>query len=453
LSKRLAIKPIGPFNRRIRPPGSKSLTNRALLLAALAQGESVLQGALLADDTQRLFVALDNLGFSITSDKAYRLVKISGLGGRLPGIHNQEIKLNLGNAGTAYRFLTAACCLATDPLPQGHSGEMNPSTYRLDGIDRMHQRPIGQLVDCLRQLGGQIQYLGKDGFPPLEIVSSSLTGGVMKLSPTLSSQYISALLQVGPYCDQGLTIQFEGPVTSRPYVEMTMALMKHFGADVESDSNLTSIRVGTRPYQGTDYAIEPDASNASYFLAAAAIIPGSQCTIDGLGKRSCQGDIGFADVLHQMGAGLLYGSDFITVMAPPKGEFLRGIDIDLNAMPDMAQTLAMVALFAEGHTTIRNIGNLRYKETDRIEALRCELTKVGAKIQVDGDNITIRPPASSTAAMPTETIIDTYDDHRMAMSFALIGLARPGIVINDPECVNKTFPDYFEYLSLLDSSS
>jgi len=424
----LAIQPVRSFRAHVTPPGSKSLTNRALLLAALAEGESTLTGVLFADDSRRMLAALQALKFDVAIDEPNSTVRITGRGGVIPCDH---ANLNLGNAGTAYRFLTAAM-----PLGRGE--------FVLDGIERMRQRPVKQLVDGLRQIGATINYTMNDGCPPLQVTArGSLAGGQFTMPPTLSSQYISALLQVGGYCEKGLTINFDGPITSRPYVEMTLRLMHTFGVRAEVDANFTRIHVPTGKYRATNYAIEPDASNASYFLAAAAIVPGSSCTIEGLGKRSIQGDIGFADVLHRMGAGLLFGGDFITVMAPANGQKLCGIDIDLNHMPDMAQTLAAVALFAEGTTTIRDVGNLRVKETDRLGALKNELTKLGATVEIEGDDISITPPADGKVK---PAAIDTYDDHRMAMSFAIVGLRSPGVVINDPKCVNKTFPEYFEYL-------
>ena len=447
MSPSLTITPIGPFQATIRPPGSKSLTNRALLLAALANGESLLRGPLIADDTQQMFNALNTLGVHL--EHVDGDVRVTGHAGRLPATGAEATRLHLGNAGTAYRFLTAACCLNTT------SPDQTTHTYELDGIDRMRERPIRQLVDALTQLDGRIEYLGQPGYPPLRITGTGLRGGELEMPPTLSSQYISALLQIGPLCEQGLTIRFQGPVTSQPYVEMTLRLMARFGVQAEVDPQFTRIRVEPGGYTATDYAIEPDASNASYFLAAGAIIGASQCTIKGLGKRSLQGDVGFADLLHQMGAGLLFGDDFITVMSPPEGQRLQGIDVDLNHMPDMAQTLGVVALFAQGDTTIRNIGNLRVKETDRLEAMRIELTKLGATVIIEGDDMTITPPppaSGSSIKIPPGTSIDTYNDHRMAMSFALVGLKAPGLIINDPSCVDKTFPDYFEYLSRLGQS-
>jgi 3-phosphoshikimate 1-carboxyvinyltransferase len=429
----IAIQPIGPFQAALRPPGSKSLTNRALLLAALAEGRSIVRRALLADDTLRMIEALETLGLAPRVEDGGAAIHLDGRGGQIPETHAQ---LYLGNAGTAYRFLTAACCL-------GH-GE-----YSLDGIERMRQRPIAQLVEALTRIGASISYLRAPGFPPLSVRGSGLRGGELTLPPTLSSQYISALLLVAPYCKQGLTMAFDGPVTSRPYVEMTLALMAQFGIEAAVPPDFSRVRIEPGCYRGLDLTIEPDASNASYFLAAAAIIPGSKCTIEGLGRGSLQGDVGFADLLHQMGAGLTFGPDFITVLAPPQGQPLRAIDVDLNAMPDMAQTLAAVALFAEGTTVMRNIGNLRVKETDRIAAMQKELTKLGATVEIDGDDLSITSPPSGGGGGIRPAVIDTYDDHRMAMSFAIVGLRAPGVVINNPRCVDKTFPEFFEYLGRL----
>jgi 3-phosphoshikimate 1-carboxyvinyltransferase len=433
MNQAIDIKPISGFQKSIRPPGSKSLTNRALLLAALADGESLLLGPLLADDSRHMLAALTTLGFEPDLSSDGRQVKVRGLAGQYPETPTSPVRLHLGNAGTAYRFLTAA-------LAAG------PGVYDLDGIPRMHERPIGQLVEALRKIGGRVQYLGNEGYPPLRVAGGRVKGGSLVMPPTLSSQYISALLQAAPYFQEGLTLRFDGPVTSRPYVEMTLALMARFGVTAKVDDAFTQIRVEPGCYKAISYAVEPDASNASYFLAAAAVLPGSRITIEGLGKKSLQGDVGFADVLHRMGAGLVFGDDFITLTAPPAGQKLRGIDIDLNHMPDMAQTLACVAILSEGETAIRNIGNLRVKETDRMEALRVELTKLGATVEVEGDDLFITPPSSGKI---TPAAIDTYDDHRMAMSFAVVGLAQPGVTINDPKCVDKTFPEYFDYLRKL----
>ena len=429
------IRPIGAFCADLCPPGSKSLTNRALLLAALAEGRSELSGVLFADDTRRMLEALETLGFTLSVEEHRKHVTLDGGGSKIP---STSADLNLGNAGTAFRFLTAACCLGPDG-----------SEYVLDGNDRMRARPIRQLVDPLRQLGSRIEYLHQEGFPPLRIRPAKLRGGSITIPTSLSSQYTSALLMAGPACESGLAIRFDGPITSRPYIEMTLALMQRFGVQVETGEDFAALKVGTAAYRGTTYHVEPDASNSSYFLAAAALVPQSQCTIRQLGRHSLQGDVGFADVLHRMGAGLVFGSDFITVMAGAGGR-LAAIDIDLNHMPDMAQTLAALALFADGETTIRNIGNLRVKETDRLAALQTELTKLGAEVRMTETDLHIRPPADGRIR---PAAIDTYDDHRMAMSLAIVGLRADGIVINDPTCVNKTFPDFFEYLERLEQNA
>ena len=432
-SQSLAIQPIGRFTATLRPPGSKSLTNRALLLAALARGRSRLSNVLLADDSRVMLDAVRKLGFRMSVDEAARVVEIDGAAGRIP----QPAELFLGNAGTAFRFLTAACCLGEGP-------------YLLDGVPRMRQRPIGQLVEPLRQLGAEIDYLGERGFPPLRIrrgSSRGFAGGTVNMPPTLSSQFISALLQVGPLCDHGITLNFDGPIISLPYVQMTLALMQRFGARCTAADDWSSIRVEPQPYIGGDYDIEPDASNASYFLAAAAITPGSTVTIEGLGRASLQGDVGFGQLLGQMGADVEILHDRIIVTGPDR---LDGIDVNLNHMPDMAQTLAVVALFADGGTVMRDIGNLRVKETDRLAALQNELTKLGADPRIEGDDfyVDIKTPGKLRPAA-----IDTYDDHRMAMAFAIAGLRCEGVTINDPACVNKTFPDYWQYLERLREAS
>ena len=434
LPDQLEIQPIEPFDVRLRVPGSKSLTNRALLLAALADGQSTLRDPLLADDTRHMLKAVADLGFAVDHDTDNRLVKVAGQGGTIPAV---EAQLHLGNAGTATRFLTAACCLK--------SSKPEAAAYVIDGIPRMRERPIGELVDALRELGAKIEYTGNVGFPPLHIHGTGLRGGELTMEPTLSSQYISALLQIGPVCQDGLTLRFNGPVTSQPYVEMTVRLMQRFGANVRVDDDFTSITVGPGGYKGIDYPIEPDASNASYFQAAAAVVPGSKCVIEGLGTASIQGDVGFARVLEQMGATVEMTHDTIAVQGPADGK-LHGVDVDLNRMPDMAQTLAVVAIFADGPTTIRDVGNLRVKETDRMAAIQNELTKLGATVLIHGDDLCIMPPKNGVVQ---PAAIDTYDDHRMAMSFSVVGLRVPGVVINDPSCVNKTFPDYFDYLSRL----
>lgn len=433
MSDPIVIQPVKPFDLTLSPPGSKSLTNRALLIAALADGATVLDGVLFADDTRRMLEALQTLGFELDIDEDAKRVTVHGQGGNFPV---KECDLNLGNAGTAMRFLTAGLCLG-----QG--------TYTLDGIARMRERPIGELVEPLKQLGAEIDYLGEVGFPPLRINDSPyFEGGFITLKPTLSSQFISALLIAGPCTPRGITLTFDGPVTSLPYIKMTLKLMKHFGVKHEwGGPKKNAVRVTAAGYRAKPYTIEPDASNASYFLAAAAAVPGSSCTIKNLGGESVQGDADFCMVLGLMGCNVDQHTHTTTITAPSSGK-LKGVDVRLNQMPDMAQTLAALAILAEGSTRIRKVGNLRVKETDRMEAIRVELTKLGADVELRGDDILITPPAGNTI---TPASVDTYDDHRMAMAFSVIGLATPPgtVTINDPDCVNKTYPNYWDDLQKL----
>ena len=449
------VKPLaGPFDatgdHAVRVPGSKSLTNRALLLAALAEGTTTLTGVLFADDTRRMMEALDTLGFELEIDETTATVTLHGQGGVLPDL-DDDTQLFLGNAGTAMRFLTAACALGT-----------RNSSYTLDGIPRMRERPLGELVDLLRRLGATIDYLAQDGFPPVRI-----HGGLretlaqrddtpeLKVATTLSSQYVSALLQIAPCLPHGLKLKFTGPITSRPYVWMTQRMMHAFGSDHPSTDDAITVSNINYTTPG-EYPIEPDASNASYFLAAAAVIPDSRCEIPGLEADSLQGDSLFIKALGRLGVLSGYHGKGDCISVQPRSPRLRGCTHNLADMPDMAQTLAGVALFADGPTTITHVGNLRVKETDRLAALQNELTKLGATVTIDGDDITITPPPEDEAALPFKpggiVEIDTYDDHRMAMSFAVAGLAsdklpgRPRIVINDPGCVAKTYPNFFDDL-------
>ena len=430
----LAITPLSrSFDVTLRPPGSKSLTNRALLLAALAEGDSTLDRPLIADDTLRMLGALDELGFHVTQSQDNRTITVAGQRGTIP---SETAALHLGNAGTAMRSLTGACCL-------GHG------TYELDGIARMRQRPIDELVAPLRELGADISYLGNKGFPPLLINANGMNGGTLTLKSTLSSQFITALLIAAPYFDQGLTIHFEGPITSWPYVQMTLQLMRHFGIDAQLTPDRSTITVAHGHYTAADYAVEPDASSASYFLAAAAAIPNSRCVIAGLTRDSLQGDHRFIDVLTAMNANTGTDEQGNLCVQSQSGTRLRGFDLDLNAIPDAAMTGATLAVLADGPTTIRNVGNWRVKETDRMHAMQTELTKAGASVTVTNDDITIVPPADGQLTAAT---IDTYDDHRMAMSFAILGLAQPGITLNDPGCVAKTYPGFFDDLDQLRAS-
>jgi 3-phosphoshikimate 1-carboxyvinyltransferase len=416
-----------PFTASIAPPGSKSLTNRAMVLGALSEGRSVLSNVLLADDTEVMIDCLARLGFAVEVDRDRRAVAVEGRGGEIP---SSSAELYCGNSGTTIRFVSALCSL-------GRGG------FVLDGNARMRRRPIGGLVEILRNLGVRIGYLGEDGFPPLEIKANTLPGGLLRYGSEQSSQYLSAALMAAPYARNEVRVDLAGEQTSWPYVAMTMQLMDQFGhtPELERDpqGRPTKIVVPRGSFRRTEYAVEPDASNASYFLATAAIHAGSKVTIEGLGKASLQGDVGFADVLAQMGAALVFGRDFITLMGT--GE-LNGIEVDLLGMPDMAQTLAATALFARGETAIRGLHTLRLKETDRIAAMATELAKLGATVDAGEDYLAITPPENVTPAA-----IDTYDDHRMAMSFAVAGTRVEGVVIREAECVNKTYPRFFEDLA------
>ncbi len=433
--KELTLEPISqPFDVTFAPPGSKSLTNRSLVVAALADGPCTLTNVLFADDTHVMLDSLQRLGFELSIDTAAHRVTVNGQGGHIPAA---RAELMCGNSGTTIRFLTAMCTIG--------QGE-----YILDGIERMRQRPIRQLVEMLRNLAARVEYVGEEGYPPVRVLADGLAGGRLRFGAAQSSQYLSALLMAAPYARHEVRIELEPNQTSWPYVLMTMRLMTDFGlfVELERDKDTGEPRAIVVPrgkYQPTDYAIEPDASNASYFLAAAAIHPGSKMTITGLGRGSMQGDVGLAELLHRMGAELDLGDNSITVVGTEK---LRGLDADLRAMPDMAQTLGCVALFADSPTTLRGLHTLRVKETDRLAAMHAELTKLGAQVDIEGDDaLHIVPPRQIRPAR-----IATYDDHRMAMSFALVGTKVAGVVIEDPECVNKTYPEYFEDLKLLQSA-
>ena len=419
----------------VRLPGSKSISNRVLLLAALAEGDTQVRDMLASDDTARMLEALTALGVSITQsgDNDYQ---VRGIGGqssfRFPVT---EADLFLGNAGTAFRPLTAVLAMA-----QGH--------YQLSGVARMHQRPIGDLVDALRQLGAEIHYLGSDGFPPLEIKPAPIHAGRVTLRGNISSQFLTGLLLALPLSEitssEGMTIEVTGELISRPYVDLTIALMARFGVQVEHDGwQRFTLRGGQRYRSPGEIFVEGDASSASYFLAAGAI-GGGPVRVEGVGRSSLQGDIRFAEALQKMGAGITFGDNWIEACAPTSGR-LRSIDIDCNHIPDAAMTLAVAALFADGVTILRNIASWRVKETDRLEAMARELRKLGAKVEEGADFLRIEPISLHQARYAE---IDTYDDHRMAMCFSLASFGTP-LRINDPNCVGKTFPDYFEKFSTI----
>lgn len=411
-----------PLNAEVTLPGSKSLTLRALATAAVADGESTLHGALFSDDTHAMLDSLHRLGVRIISDPASSSIHVQGCAGHIP---LSDGNLDCGLSGLTLRFLTAI--LATQ------AGE-----YKLDGVPRMRQRPVGDLVDALRRLGGIIAYEDQEGFPPVRVEGYGLRGGEVTFDSPPSSQLVSALLLAAPLCRADVLVRVEGKLVSRPYVDMTLQVMQAFGVSVVEDG-LSWIVPAPQRYVGTHYDIEPDASNASYFLAAAAAV-GGRVTVRGIGTSSVQGDAAFADVLGKMGCRVIPETDRTTVERAP-GMPLRGVDVDLNDMPDMAQTLAALALLAEGPTTIHNVANLRVKETDRLAAVTAECRKFGAEVQERDDGWTITPPEKG-ALHPAS--VSTYNDHRMAMSFAVVGLAVPGTVIENPECVAKTFPDFFQ---------
>ena len=409
-------------------PGSKSISNRVLLLAALAQGTTEVRDLLHSDDTERMLDALRTLGVQVESlgDNAYR---VTGCAGNFP---NKNAKLFLGNAGTAFRPLTAALALAG-------------GSYELSGVPRMHERPIGDLVDALRQLGADIRYLGNEGFPPLQILPAKLAGDTVQVRGDVSSQFLTGILMALPLLRREITVNIVGELISKPYIDITLAMMRQFDAvvfrtgdwrqSVVEGSRYADNRVNYRS-PGIVY-VEGDASSASYFLAAGAI-GGGPVRVEGVGKSSIQGDVRFTEALTLMGARIEMGDNWIECSAPADGK-LKAIDLDCNHIPDAAMTLAVAALFADGTTVLRNIASWRVKETDRIAAMATELRKVGAIVEEGADYIKVTPQSS---ILNPAAGIDTYDDHRMAMCFSLAAFGA-GIRINDPGCVAKTFPDYF----------
>ncbi len=429
--KFLDLDPIGRAAGTVRMPGSKSISNRVLLLSALARGNTLIRDLLDADDTRVMLEALQRLGVEV----AYVTngIEIRGVAGSFPV---KDADLALGNAGTAYRPLTAALALA--------GGE-----YRLSGVERMHERPIGDLVDALRRLGARIEYSGAEGFPPLVVRAGRIRAGEkVRVRGDVSSQYLSALLMALPMTGAQTEIEVEGELISKPYVEITLNLMRRFGVKVERNGWKTFTVPAERYASPGEIRVEGDASSASYFLAAGAISGlsgGGPVRVEGVGRASIQGDVRFAEVLQRMGAAISMGEDWIESAAGAEARArgkLKALDADLNHIPDAAMTAAVVALFAGGPSTIRNIASWRVKETDRIAAMATELRKLGAAVDEGADSLKIMPPVALKPAT-----IDTYDDHRMAMSFSLAALGGIKVRINDPGCVGKTFPEYFEVLA------
>jgi len=407
-------------------PGSKSISNRALLLSALAEGSTLLIDLLDADDTRVMRDAMTALGVTLAAiDDGLR---VDGCAGRFPV---REARLFLGNAGTAFRSLTAALAFAD-------------GRYEMDGVARMRERPIGDLVDALNELGARIRHLDRAGFPPLLIEPArSLSAARVAVRSDVSSQFLSGLMMAAPMVAPpgGLRIAVQGTLISQPYVKMTIALMQRFGVAVREEGGEFVVPAGVYRSPGR-FVVEGDASGASYFLALGAI-GGGPVRVEGVGRDSVQGDVRFADALAAMGARIEIGENHISAAAPAVGR-LRGIDADFNHIPDAAMTIAVAALFAEGPSTLRNIGSWRVKETDRIAAMATELRKLGAEVEEGADWLRVTPPGTWR-----EASIDTYDDHRIAMCFSLAAVAGLPVHIRDPKCVAKTFPDYFDRLAAL----
>ncbi|EDF3528252.1 TPA: 3-phosphoshikimate 1-carboxyvinyltransferase [Salmonella enterica subsp. enterica serovar Bareilly] len=418
----LTLQPIARVDGAINLPGSKSVSNRALLLAALACGKTVLTNLLDSDDVRHMLNALSALGINYTLSADRTRCDITGNGGalRAPG----ALELFLGNAGTAMRPLAAALCLGQNEIV-------------LTGEPRMKERPIGHLVDSLRQGGANIDYLEQENYPPLRL-RGGFIGGDIEVDGSVSSQFLTALLMTAPLAPKDTIIRVKGELVSKPYIDITLNLMKTFGVEIANHHYQQFVVKGGQQYHSPGrYLVEGDASSASYFLAAGAI-KGGTVKVTGIGRKSMQGDIRFADVLEKMGATITWGDDFI---ACTRGE-LHAIDMDMNHIPDAAMTIATTALFAKGATTLRNIYNWRVKETDRLFAMATELRKVGAEVEEGHDYIRITPPAKLQHAD-----IGTYNDHRMAMCFSLVALSDTPVTILDPKCTAKTFPDYFEQLA------
>ncbi|ASN85374.1 3-phosphoshikimate 1-carboxyvinyltransferase [Pectobacterium versatile] len=425
MQESLTLQPIKLINGTLNLPGSKSVSNRALLLAALAEGNTRLTNLLDSDDVRHMLTALTALGveYHLSSDRT--VCEISGLGGAFTA--SQPLELFLGNAGTAMRPLAAALCLTDGDIV-------------LTGEPRMKERPIGHLVDALRQGGAKIDYLEQENYPPLRL-HGGFQGGEISVDGSVSSQFLTALLMTAPLAAQDTQISIQGDLVSKPYIDITLHMMKAFGIEVRHENYQQFFVAGRQQYRSPgDYLVEGDASSASYFLAAAAI-KGGVVRVTGVGRNSVQGDIRFADVLEKMGATVRWGEDYIEC---ERGE-LHAIDMDMNHIPDAAMTIATAALFAQGGTTtLRNIYNWRVKETDRLAAMAIELRKVGAEVEEGNDYIRITPPTKLKAAE-----IGTYNDHRMAMCFSLVALSDTPVTILDPKCTAKTFPDYFEQLARL----
>ena len=426
--EQLTLDPIAKVSGEVNVPGSKSLSNRALLLAALAEGETELTNLLDSEDIEHMLNALTKLGVSyrLSEDKTQCVVQGNG------GAFNvaEPLELFLGNAGTAMRPLCAALAAS------------NVDTV-LTGEPRMEERPIGDLVDALREADAEVTYLKNEGFPPLQIKGKTLNGGEMSVDGSVSSQFLTALLMAAPLFSGDVTIRIKGELVSKPYIDITLNTMEKFGVTVQNDNYQTFTVSGDAKYIAPGkFMVEGDASSASYFLAAGAI-KGGTVRVTGIGQNSIQGDIRFADVLEVMGATVVWNDEYVEITGAP----LKGVNMDMNHIPDAAMTIATTALFAEGPTTMTNIYNWRVKETDRLAAMATELQKLGAKVEEGHDYIKVWPTDSLKHAE-----IDTYNDHRIAMCFSLVALSDTPVTINDPGCTRKTFPDYFTRFKTLYSA-
>ncbi len=414
-----------PIDANVPVVGSKSYTNRVLVLAALARGESEVSGALFSDDTRYMAASLRALGVPVEADEQKFTLRVQGSGGHVSA---ESAKCFVGNAGTAARFLPVLMALGR-------------GVYEIDGIPRMRERPIAPLLRALSSLGVKVEALGEPDCIPLRVHGGSLEGGQVTVPGHISSQYISGLMMGAPCMEKGLVIDIEGELVSRPYLEMTAQAMRDFGAVVEREGERRFVIPGGQTYIGRAYRVEPDASAASYFFAAAAIC-GGRARVEGLGTRSLQGDRGLVHILAKMGCRVVEGEDFTEVHGPENGQ-LSGVEVDMADLSDVAQTLAVVAPFASSPTRVTGIGFIRKKETDRVGAVVAELNRLGVRAEEEADGFVVYPSQIKPAS------VRTYDDHRMAMSFALIGLRAEGVVIEDPGCVSKTFPNYFDVLETL----
>lgn len=421
--EQLTLNPIDKINGEVFLPGSKSLSNRALLIAALANGVTKITNLLVSDDINYMLNALTSIGIEYTLSDCGTECTVIGNNGFFNV--NEPVELFLGNAGTAMRPLCAALAASE-------------GAFILTGEPRMKERPIGHLVNALTQLNADIEYLENQDYPPVKIKGKSLQGSTVTIDGSISSQFLTAILMIAPLLKTDTNIEIDGELVSKPYIDITLDIMQRFGVNVQNNDYQSFTVLGNQSYQSVEkYMVEGDASSASYFLAAGAI-KGGEITVHGVGELSVQGDKHFADVLEEMGAEVIWGDESITVVGKP----LTAVDMDMNHIPDAAMTIATTALFAQGTTTIRNIYNWRVKETDRLTAMATELRKVGAEVEEGEDYISITPPKSLKHAE-----IDTYNDHRVAMCFSLVALSNTPVTINDPRCTAKTFPDYFDKLA------